>query len=487
MTTLRLAVDPALEAQFGPEIHWTWRTLLAGQGWAWQVVPLGEPCEVAYTADPARAGAARVCIQADPALWAQRATLRLAAVTGGPTAWPQYTGQATPPAVVAAGVCPRDVVFDVFWLMTGQEERHWPKDRHGYLDYAGGLYEAERVHSRGLASAAASWLEAQLVAVGVAAPQPRWPAGKRAAAAAGHDVDYPEVVRWLEPARVLARSRGRALGPALEVALGRRHHWHFQSWMKLEQAFGARSAFYFVPRQGSLVEYATGLPDSFYDVTTPRFRALFGELRAAGFEIGVHASYLAHTSEAKFAAEKQRLEAASNGAVTGNRHHYWHLDPVTPEDTLALHARVGFTYDSSLNHNRYLGWRRHSARPFFPFHPGRRTAIEVLQVPVAWMDDQLFSMRAHNPGDRMARLRELIDGAADQGGCFVMDVHEYVFDDALFPEWAATYQRAWAYLRERGDFWFATPLEIAQHWRARHAALEAESHGLMLGRAPQAA
>jgi hypothetical protein len=39
----------------------------------------------------------------------------------------------------------------------------------------------------------------------------------------------------------------------------------------------------------------------------------------------------------------------------------------------------------------------------------------------------------------------------------------------------------WEHLRGRGDFWFATPAEVAAHWVARHQTLAAASFGLGQG------
>ncbi len=231
------------------------------------------------------------------------------------------------------------------------------------------------------------------------------------------------------------------LGAAGAVLAGRRTHWHFLSWVEMERGLNTRSAFYFVPRHGSLVEYALGIPDPFYDVRSDRFRNLFTWLSDQGCEIGLHASYRAGESLQTFAAEKNALELASGTPIRGNRHHYWHLSPADPEVHPARSTnRLGLMYDTSLAHERYVGWRRGLSWPYFPFHQKERRELRTLQIPTVWMDDQLFGHRADNPGDREAILRAMLDRAAEQRGCFLIDVHDYVFDDVLFPEWAATYK-----------------------------------------------
>ena len=135
---LRIAIDPLLREQHGPEIHWTWRTLLAGIGFAWEeVAPGAVPCHIAYLTDPGQAGPATLLVRADPQRWRQRATYRLAGIGHG-EGWthPLYASepQGTPPLEARDGrlIYNRDVIFDVFWLATGQEEAFHPKDRHGF-------------------------------------------------------------------------------------------------------------------------------------------------------------------------------------------------------------------------------------------------------------------------------------------------------------------------------------------------------------------
>jgi hypothetical protein len=486
MQPLRIAIDPELKKKFGPEICWTWRLLLSGIGYPWQEVPLGRgPCDIAYVREYPQARFSRLCILAEPQWWEHhsRSPLRLQALcTCGEWHHPVYEkdDHGAHPGLAIAGqaVCPRDVVFDVFWLATGQEEHHWPRNRHGHFTIEGTAFHHEKVLASAPASAIAAGLEKCFRRLGFPAPVPRWPHGKSAAASVSHDVDYPQIVRWLEPFRLMRRQGLRGLPAALSIVTGQRHHWHFGSWVALEQILHTRSAFYFSGRSGSLWQYARGTPDPFYDVRSERFRTLFKYLTDEGFEIGLHASYRTFESPEQLAAEKQTLEEASNQQVLGNRHHYCHLDPVDPEATLLLHDQVGLLYDTSLMHDRYVGWRRGLSWPFFPFHPARRREVKTLQIPTLWMDDQLFRYRHHNPGDRLQVLQTLGQRAAEQGGCVLVDVHDYVFDDALYPEWKETYRQFWTDLASRGDFWIDTPGRIAAHWRHRHALLTQSSVGL---------
>ena len=99
------------------------------------------------------------------------------------------------------------------------------------------------------------------------------------------------------------------------------------------------------------------------------------------------------------------------------------------------------------------------------------------------MDDQLFQYRAFNqiqPG-RFETLKVLAERVAEQGGCMTVDVHDYVYDEKLFPDWRKTYQDLLVYLYERGDFWFDTPIAITRHWTERYRRIVNSSQGLNQG------
>ncbi|MBA7710721.1 hypothetical protein ES703_119667 [subsurface metagenome] len=378
-------------------------------------------------------------------------------------------------------VCERDIIFDIYWLVTGQEERQWPKDKHGFFDLSDNAFFRKDILRLALASSIGSWLEKKLLSLGFSKPIPRWPSDKRAAACLSHDVDYPEVKRLLEPVRIVARRGLPGLSAAVAVITGKRTHWHFSSWVETEKKLGVRSAFFFAAVQGSLLKFIFGTPDPFYDVKSQKFRELFSYLIDEGFEIGLHSSYHVFTSQEKFVRERELLQQNTGQEIWGNRHHYWHLNPDDVESTLMLHEQIGFKYDSSLTHERYLGWRRGLSWPFFPFNKKERRQLKTLQVSPTYMDNHLFGYLKHNPGNRRENIQTLIDTAAKQDGCLVVDIHDYVFDDTLFPGWSKTYFWLLERLVDRSDFWISTPGEIADHWISRYNSIVQESQGLEEG------
>ncbi len=489
---LRIWIDPAVGIPHAAEITWSWKVVLTTAGIPWERVDAREDADVVYATQPDGESqkSPQLTMLANAARWRHPSQAQLVAVqrveeTDVSVDWhvPIFQGESgvqRPLRRNADGTwrCDRDLIFDLFWHLTRQPEKSFQRDSHGRLDLSASPLLTDGALCKAVASSIIARLEVLLVSLYHGNPTPRWPDGKKAAACASHDVDYPEVIRWLEPLRIVRRNGWRSAGTALGVALGQRSHWMFDAWIEAESALRTRSAFYFVPRQGSLREYASGTPDSFYDISTPRFAEAFRRLTDAGFEVGLHASYRAFEQVERFAGEKERLARVSGQPVDGGRHHYWHLNPANPEETLLMHEQIGLRYDASISHERYLGWRAGTNVPYFPFSEQQRRPIDTLQLPTGWMDDQLFSYRAINTGDRQTRLSELQRTVVAHGGIMMIDVHDYVFDDTLFPLWTRTYLDFWSRIAADSQVWIAPPREVAAHWRARHHALESQSVGL---------
>jgi len=487
MKKIRIAIDPVLKAKFGNEIYWVWRLLFIGIGLPWEEVSIENPeYDIAYVINNNYTRRSRLYVRAQTDFWQHKSAYTFLTVKEF-QGWqyPVFEGETvTSPLFRVTDGCwifEQDIIFYIFWLVTGQQEQHWIKDKHGHFNLYGTSFYREGILRLALASAIGIKLEKLFLDIGFPRPIRRWPNAKLAAACVSHDVDYPQALLWLEPLRIVQRQGMRGLMPAISLLRGKRTHWHFSSWVSLEKDLNTKSAFYFTAQAGSLLRYIFGTPDPFYNINSEPFRNLFSYLVDEGCEIGLHASYRAFESQENFAAEKKLLEEASGQKIYGNRHHYWHLYPKDPESTLLLHEQIGLTYDTSLTHERYLGWRRGLSWPFFPFHQQNRRELSVLQIPVVWMDDHLFRHREDNPGGRFEILRALSEKVVQQGGCLSVDIHDYVFDEMLFPGWLKTYQQLWEYLLGRLDFWITTPGQIADHWIRRTTLITQASCGLTQG------
>lgn len=346
------------------------------------------------------------------------------------------------------------------------------RDRHGRPLPAGHvLFEHDRLHRPVIDG----WANALREIFSDHHPVPRWPGEARSMLVLTHDVDYPDIIRWIEALRVLRRGP-RGLTLAASILAGRQSFWQFDRLMDLEAARGLRSAFYICPANTDLRGYLTRAPDTMYDLRTPRYREVIGRMRERGFEVGLHTSYEAWRSARSIADEKAVVEDVVGQAITGNRHHYWHLDPDAPFTTLRHHAAAGFRYDSSLGFAHTAGWRCGISVPHRLLDPADDTVLDGLwQLPPALMDDHAFGYLDHA---RQSTAEELADdvvaGAEEVGGVLVVNLHQRVLNDDLFPGWGGLYERVLDVM-ERPGWGHATPRDLIGHWSDREdRLLEAE-------------
>jgi len=187
-TVLTVAIDPALAAHRAP-IAWVLREVLVALGYAWREVPFGEAADLVY----ATAGCPHACgVLIETAGWT-------ATLPSG-----HATDRWVPVDIDERGrrVVDRDLVRELFRIMTGAAESTWRRDGDGPVEVPQAWRAAIRV---AVGSRLIDALGRILVDSGRPAGEPRWPDGALAAAAFTHDVDYPEIVKFVEPARVLRR------------------------------------------------------------------------------------------------------------------------------------------------------------------------------------------------------------------------------------------------------------------------------------------
>lgn len=362
-----------------------------------------------------------------------------------------------------------DIVFSSFWMLIGHQENSYHQDRYGNYNLRNTFYLKNALNTKPIVSIYANTIKKYLLqnksALGIeeSISLPYIDKLKKAAIVLSHDVDYPEMIKWIECFRIIGKRKLHSLKFLLPIIKGSCNFWKFSEWVEFEKSIPAKSAFYFMGRQGSLLEYFLGKPDSFYDIKTKKFDNLFCLLRDEGFEIGMHASFNAYKSKDAFFAEKTNVEKASNSIVYGNRHHYWHLNPQNNQDTLKIHEKVGLLYDSSLHFEFYPGFRRGICHPFYPYDTYERREIKVLQLPVAWMDNQFVShIQKNKIKDSTSWARNIMDKILMNNGILVLDYHVRGMNDIFYPKYGTWLKNL--FLEGISGFNFFTPVQITRCW-----------------------
>jgi hypothetical protein len=478
-TRLRVAIDARLAAS-APEIGWVLGTLLDVAGYAREVcwhqpdAAPGEDLDLYYGLEPA-AVSARIRIAAAGHGFPDAAAAPPSSfASDGATPIPGFGSTAAQAPTRADGTLhySSDVLLGAYGWLAGAWEGSWARDRFDNLDPTGTPIDAAGWLGTPALSLLASDWRRHLEAAGRGASPARWTAaGGRSALALSHDVDYPEAIRAIELLR-----HGRRGGAAVRALLGRENpFWRFADWAELSEELGGASTFYFMARKGSLLRYALGDPDGFYDVRAPHYRRLLAGLRERGCEIGLHASFRSSEEPGRFAAEKARIEEASGGAIEGNRQHYWRLDPEAPHATLRQLEEAGFRYDSSLGLELRPGLRRGLCHPFRPFDPERRRPLDLIELPPTWMDDHYDGRRDPvRVPDPVAHARGLLEAVDACGGVALLDYHVRGMNPVFFPRYGPWLREVLADHRPTG-MRGARAVDLARVWRAHVDILRASS------------
>jgi hypothetical protein len=364
-----------------------------------------------------------------------------------------------------------DIIFSSFYLLTGWNEKFINrdnKDRHNIQQSF--LYQNNLLHTPIVNKYADILLD---VFKGSRQPLPPWPYGKKYAVALSHDVDYPVMIKWIEAIRYCAKNKPN-INPVkiFDILFGKETFWNFEKCMELETRYSLKSAFYFCGYKGNLLRYLFYSPDPFYDVSGKKFYQVFQNIKNQGFEIGMHASYLAYKSVVSFKAEKQKIESVLGKNITGNRHHYWHWNQDDPAQTSAIHNEIGLVYDSSICFEKHSGFRYAISSPFHLYASNASARIDTLQLPPSLMDSHLFDFRKESNFTKYEDMIDsLIHNAKSSGGVFVVDFHPRTLNNTFFPEWGDSYKYLLDEICKNDDFFCDTPTGIANYWLEREKQL----------------
>jgi hypothetical protein len=308
---------------------------------------------------------------------------------------------------------------------------------------------------------------------------PMWPDGKKMALGLSHDVDNPDKYTIFKTPFI---NRKASLKNNLYIVLrkaysamqylfdkNRDNYWLFKEIMDEEEKYGFRSVFYFAS-VNAFDEYGS-IYDVYYDINSQKFKQLFRDILARGFEIGLHSSYNAFTDINHFKKEKSKLDSLCGIEVKGLRHHYWHTGKYV-EATLEMHESAGFEYDSSLAFNEELGFRRNIALPYYPWSDTLKRPLKTMQLPVFCMDGNCF-YKSVGVEEAASKVKSYIDIIKQYSGLGLIDWHDRTSypKNSEFMNWGKCYLKILEYLSSEKDIWVTSPVEIYTWLKNREEAL----------------
>jgi len=291
-----------------------------------------------------------------------------------------------------------------------------------------------------------------------------WPEGKKFALCLTHDVDEVRKTYQYATHAIKHLLRGNLGGVSTQIKSARAKlrgvepYWTFEEIMKLEQARGVKSTFYFLQEKGAveLLNPKTWLLlGRRYDFSEPKVRRVIKKLDEGGWEVGLHGSYNSYDNLKLLVSEKEELESIILKDVVGVRQH--HLNLKTPE-TWLQHTKAGLKYDASLGLKNDAGFRWGTC---FPFNPITDDGPDFLEVPLSIMDTPLLLRK-----DAWSACKGILDTAIDYGGLAVVLWHHSILNENEYPGWTSLYEKVIDYC-QKNSVWVATAAEIAGWWKKR--------------------
>lgn len=312
-------------------------------------------------------------------------------------------------------------------------------------------------------------------------PPSRWPGTAPFALCLTHDVDIlhkynrelspvmeglGRVFRGDDRLRVAARTAKLAaewMATRVGPLAGPDPLWRMDEWADLEDRFGFRASYFFVPERLSRAH--------FYDMTyrysdrlryrgrTLRVRDMMRELGTAGFDVGLHGSYFSYVDAGVLREQKSQIERCIEAEVTTTRQHYLHFDAVR---TPRAQAAAGLRCDSTQGFNTSIGYRAGASLPYFCWDHEDEHPLPLLEVPMILQDVAFFE-----PGTMELSLDAVeheihlaMDEAERHGGCLTVNWHPNRIDDDRY--WTS-YRLLLEEGRRRGA-WGCSMKQVHEWW-----------------------
>jgi glycosyltransferase involved in cell wall biosynthesis len=328
------------------------------------------------------------------------------------------------------GPVPGDLVASAFYLLARWDElRVADRDRFGRLPLAASAFG--RIAGLELADPPVEgYLEALRAALGIAPPT-RW------SVAVTHDIDRLRRRTAIGLAGIARRRGPRGVAAA---ALGPDPWDNLPDLLATCWRRGLRPTVFLIGRNAHRLD---GTPRRVYERERP---ALAAAVRAAGGEVGLHASFASADAPAALAAELAALRAEA-GPVEGVRFHYLRFRYHESVRTL---ERAGVAYDSSLAFSEAPGFAAGIARPFRPYLVGEERPARLTLLPLAVMDTTLHSRLGLDADAARQRALSVLERVRRAGGRAALLWHNTYLADDRAPGYGALWDDLLDELARRG-------------------------------------
>jgi peptidoglycan/xylan/chitin deacetylase (PgdA/CDA1 family) len=285
---------------------------------------------------------------------------------------------------------------------------------------------------------------------------PEYPEGRNFAVCLTHDIDFvcPDMLNTAART-VKALKKGQfteaSMLPFSRINKACNPLWNFRQIMKMEEAYGAKSTFYFLTLDPSNKDFTFSIEE---------LEGELGLISDEGWEVGLHGGHEAYNNPTEIKKKKQKLEKVLKKEVIGYRNHYLRFK--TPQ-TWELLAEAGFIYDTTFGYHDCTGFRNGMCHPFTPYNLNTGKAINILEIPLTIMDTTLFS-QMHLDFDEAWKLTEkLILTVESYRGVLTILWHNTYMQG----EYLDFYKKILQYCAQK-NAWMTSGAEVCSLWKKKY-------------------
>jgi hypothetical protein len=324
-----------------------------------------------------------------------------------------------------------DVVASAFYWLSGWDEyTRRERDVHGRVTWEGSVQQQLSERAEPYVDIYRDLLRDQLSRAGFTTRNRpgRWHF------CVTHDIDYlrkwtPGIVmrtklRWITDAAFRSRFRMRT-NPIVDAS--------YRMLAALRDVEG-QSTWFFKAAAGDA-------RDVYYSLKSRKAKRLLRSVRAAGMEIGLHPAYQSVNDLNRLREERERLEDAAGLPVMVSRQHY--LRTTLPYSARLLEA-AGFSIDATLGFPDAPGFRHGTTHPFRIFDIAKNAPLNLIAVPLAFMDASLFNTQKLDFDRALAAAVTTMKEARRHGGVCVGLWHNVLWEEGDYPRWGEHFERCLA-------------------------------------------
>jgi peptidoglycan/xylan/chitin deacetylase (PgdA/CDA1 family) len=256
------------------------------------------------------------------------------------------------------------------------------------------------------------------------------------------------------------------LYPFVKIGILEDRWTQFSNYMELEDKYGVKSSFYFIPFKGKPGITKEGKIDiksrsAKYELSTKK--EVLDKLVKAGWEIGLHG--IDAWRDVKSAIdEKEKFNSIITQEKVGIRIHWLYFE----EQSWSILDKADYLYDTTFGYNEDIGFRAGTLQVYKPANVNN-----IVELPLHIQDGSLLAeWHLHLPPQKaIARIKKILDTAKSFGGVITVLWHQISIGPPRL--WKDVYEEI-IKMALSHNAWLTKPIDII-NWFQHRRSVEIKS------------